>query len=499
MKRQTRYILTTLLAVLLLLPAFSAQAAEALAQDTATVTAEVTLEVLKDTSDELSATARYVNDRATIIEEEGRTFAIVQLNSSAWWQSLQTQTAQPGSFEDSNFVAAEVLSENEEEDTRVVKFEVPDLALPLNAKIHIIVTGVPGLGEYDHSYDIRLKFNAAEPEAGEEAAPEESVDASEGSTSSLADGDYTIALNALHETEEKSSSMGRYIEAPAALIVENGKQTVQLTLTDHAQITAFQIEQNGQFVDANVVRVDEAANQRVISFEVTELSSILNAKVQIYVAAQNYTGNHTIRLAFDADSVESAATAVTKGFADIESSWAKTYIEELAAVGMIQGMTEHEFSPDLDITRAQFTVMLSRALGLTEQQSEAYQGTFADVTEALDWAVLHIEAAQRAGIVTGNEGNFSPDASITRQEMVTMTIRALQYKDASLTEGVEATTVFADQASIQEYALPYVQAGVALEIIAGQEENGVLNFAPADQATRAQAAKLMHHLLVLVK
>ena len=74
----------------------------------------------------------------------------------------------------------------------------------------------------------------------------------------------------------------------------------------------FQVEQDGEFVDATVVNVDEEANTRTVSFEVADFSEIMNAKVTVFVASANHTGNHTIRLAFDQDSVEPVATETPK-------------------------------------------------------------------------------------------------------------------------------------------------------------------------------------------
>ena len=58
----------------------------------------------------------------------------------------------------------------------------------------------------------------------------------------------------MHEEEDKASSMVRYIETPAVLSVKDGKNLVTMTLTNNEQITAFQVEQAGKFVDTTVVR-----------------------------------------------------------------------------------------------------------------------------------------------------------------------------------------------------------------------------------------------------
>ena len=206
------------------------------------------------------------------------------------------QTTQPGTFKDTNFVVAAVVSEDAKADTKVVKFEVQDATKVLNVKAHIIVTGVPGIGQYDHSYDLRLKFDGSKVPTTPEVKPEEKPEVK---PEAVKDGAYTIDFKALHEKEDKDSSMARYIDAAAALTVKDGKNLVALTLTNNEQITAFQVEQDGKYVDATVVSTDEKANTRVVAFEVADLAQIMNSKVTVSVPAQNYTGNHVVRLAFD--------------------------------------------------------------------------------------------------------------------------------------------------------------------------------------------------------
>jgi heme-binding NEAT domain protein len=490
MKKQMMILLSALLVLFAIIPTSQAQAAT----ETTPVTGgeyDITFEVLKDKSDEISATGQYMNSSAKVIVENGKTYAVVTLKNSAWWQSLKTQAVQPGSFDDTNFIEAEVISKNEAEDTRLVKFEVQDLTKVVNAKIHIIATGVPGVGTYDNSYDIRLKFGSSDiPVTTETPQPIETPVSSD----TIKDGDYTIAFKSLHETEDKESSMGRYMVAPASLTVKDGNKLVSVTLTNNEQITAFQIDKEGSFIDATVISTDKDANTRVVAFEVADLSALLNAKVQVYVAAQNYTGNHVIRLSFDQESIKSLSIPVENNniFEDIQASWAKKYIESLAARDIIKGVTENRFAPDDNITRAQFTVLLSRALELPKQ---AYEGIFSDVTEDVTWAVSDIEAANRAAIVFGSNGKFNMNEQITREQMVAMVIRAIEYKDAALLEGADLAVSFADEASIHDYAKEYVGLAVGLGIINGVEVNGEKRFAPTENATRAQAATVLYNLL----
>jgi len=109
--------------------------------------------VLKDTGNEQSTTAEYMVSPAKVIVQNDKIFAVVTLNNSSWWQYFKVQSG--GGFAD-----VQVLSNDTANDKRVVKFEVKDIGQLVNAKIHVIVTGIPGF-TYDNKYDIRFKFNSS--------------------------------------------------------------------------------------------------------------------------------------------------------------------------------------------------------------------------------------------------------------------------------------------------------------------------------------------------
>ena len=300
MKKQIMMLLSALLVVFSVFPALQPQAAEVTKQEE-----EVAFDVLKADSDDKSTAGDFMESPAKVVIEDGKTYAYVTLLQAKFWQSLKVQTTQPGTFTEDNFVDAVVVSEDTKEDTRLVKFEIQDATKIVNVKAHIIVTGIPGIGEYDHSYDLRLKFDGSQVPATPEVKPEVTPEVK---PEVVKDGTYTIDFKALHEKEDKDSSMARYIDAAAALTVKDGKNLVALTLTNNEQITAFQVEQDGKYVDATVVSTDEKANTRVVSFEVANLATIINSKVTVFVPAQNYTGNHVVRLAFDQKSIKAVAT-----------------------------------------------------------------------------------------------------------------------------------------------------------------------------------------------
>lgn len=508
MKKSLLVLFTAILLIFTAMPSLPAAAAEVTAEQKASY--ELPFKVLQEDKDEDSVAGNYVQTPAQVKVEDGKAIVYMTLLESQYWQSLKIQDGD-------KLVDAEVVSENAEEKTRVVKFELKDAKQIVNAKAHIIVTGIPGIGEYDQTHNIRFQFDASNVPAEEEGTEGEETPEIPETPAAIEDGEYTIDFKVLHATEDKESAgMARFIEAPAALSVKDGKQVVSFALTNNEQITEFQVEQDGEFVDATVVSVDEEANRRIVSFEVADVTTIMNAKVTVFVAEANHTGNYTVRLAFDQDSVEPVATEtpeqpeqpeqpetpeqpeeeVTVSFKDIDNTWAKPYIEALAAKEIVKGKTADTFAPNDKITRAQFALIIARALDLEKQE---FQGTFTDVTKEMEGFVYEVEAANRAGIIQGDTGKFNPNAAITRQQMATMIVRAIEYKDASLLKDVETTVEFADAAQINDYAKEAVQLAVGLGIIDGDVVKGQKVFAPKAHATRAHAVKMVYNMLESVQ
>ena len=109
--------------------------------------------VVKGASDEQSTTMDYMVSPAKVTIQNGKTYVTVTLKNSSWWQYFKVNAG--GGYAD-----VQVVSEDKANDKRVVKFEVKDISQSVNAKIHVIVTGIPGFS-YDNKYDIRFKFNSS--------------------------------------------------------------------------------------------------------------------------------------------------------------------------------------------------------------------------------------------------------------------------------------------------------------------------------------------------
>ncbi len=110
----------------------------------------------------------------------------------------------------------------------------------------------------------------------------------------------------------------------------------------------------------------------------------------------------------------------------------------LNKLGIVQG-DDRGFALDANITRAEFAVLLVRALGLEGSANVAKGETqFTDVTVAAgyEWASGAINVATRLGYIQGyGNGKFGPADQIRYEDAITLIVRALGYEPAAQAKG----------------------------------------------------------------
>lgn len=184
-----------------------------------------------------------------------------------------------------------------------------------------------------------------------------------------------------------------------------------------------------------------------------------------------------------------AVMELNKTFNDITGSWAKDNIEVLAARNIMNGKGSGDmFEPKSDITRAEFAAIIARALNLP---TVTPTGMFKDVPAGA-WYAGVVEAAAKAGIVKGNGENFNPNAKITREQIATMLVRALELKQGTITNVPQAT--FGDASDVSSYAKDAVAIAANKGIVKGSDNK----FSPKKNATREEAATMMYRFLQAV-
>ena len=177
-----------------------------------------------------------------------------------------------------------------------------------------------------------------------------------------------------------------------------------------------------------------------------------------------------------------------KTFDDLESAaWAKKPIEVLVSKGILTGTTENEFAPQTNITRADFLYFLVRTLGIDANVN----GNFDDISSDA-YYYKEIAIAKRLGITDGTgNNNFSPDTSLTRQDMMVLTERALRISKKFEVLGTAFDLdQFADKSLVAAYAVNAVASAVKEGLIVGSGDQ--VN--PLGNTTRAEAAVFLYRI-----
>ena len=162
--------------------------------------------------------------------------------------------------------------------------------------------------------------------------------------------------------------------------------------------------------------------------------------------------------------------------------WAYNAIATLEEKGIVNRVADQWYGPERNITRGDYAMFLVRTLGLTEGAGE----NFADVDPSAEYA-KELAIGKAAGIINGvGDNKFNPTAQITRQDMMTMTSRAMKLA------GAADLGSFSDSGIIADYAASHVSAMVAEGLIKGNAD-GTIN--PLGNTTRAEAAVIMNRIL----
>lgn len=126
-----------------------------------------------------------------------------------------------------------------------------------------------------------------------------------------------------------------------------------------------------------------------------------------------------VRRAFDIPSYN----PTTPTFKDVPKTYIYfTSIEGLNKAGYMKGYGDGTFKPDNNTTRADLTVVVSRAAKIAPYDNPT--PSFKDVPKTY-WAYKEIEGMKKAGFISGySDGTYKPDGTGTRATLATLLYRA---------------------------------------------------------------------------
>lgn len=188
-------------------------------------------------------------------------------------------------------------------------------------------------------------------------------------------------------------------------------------------------------------------------------------------------------------------------FSDVEvNSQYLPFIEQMESMGIMKGRGNGQFQPREVTTRAEWTVLIGRILGI-EAIALDESSKFLDTSG--HWAELEIGAVTATGVIQGGtEGYFYPNQELTRQQAAEMLVPAiLAAAPMILPEDISERVSLIFLADMKEneespYTKTLVAAGLTGLDVA-LDEKGAYLFRPADPFTRQEAAVWINQFIHL--
>lgn len=173
---------------------------------------------------------------------------------------------------------------------------------------------------------------------------------------------------------------------------------------------------------------------------------------------------------------------------DLDGHWGQATMQEFIDRGWLTGYGDGQYGPDNGMTRAEFSALINRVTGLTEESETI--SNYTDVASGA-WYASDLAKALAAGYMTGTSATtMAPNAAINREQAMTMVTRLLGLTAAD-TE-VEALAWFSDASQISSYAQNPIAAMVAAGYVNGTTDGRLL---PQKQLTRAEGITILYNAL----
>ena len=174
------------------------------------------------------------------------------------------------------------------------------------------------------------------------------------------------------------------------------------------------------------------------------------------------------------------------GFQDFgQNDWFADAVKYVSENKLMNGTSTTAFSPNGNMSRGMLATVLYRMSGETAEADSS----FGDVSSSAYYAAA-VSWASSKGIVNGTGANaFSPNASITREQLA-----AMLYRYAGEPSVSADLSAYTDTVDISPYASKAVEWCVAKGILSGKSAT---RLAPQDTATRAECAAMLQRFAAL--
>ncbi len=229
-----------------------------------------------------------------------------------------------------------------------------------------------------------------------------------------------------------------------------------------------------------------AAQGRTGLYEMSDVEGAVESDTTM--SAAGLPGKH-------ADVKSVPVTAPNATFSDLSGHENQKAVEELASRAIISGKGDGTYAPDATMTRAEFAVIVVRALGLEGKTTNA----FTDVP-AGQWYAPYVGTASIYGVISGvGGGRFNPYGTITRQEAASMVARAARLcgMDTGLGDDEIRNTLaqFGDYVTVAAWAKESVAFCYRADIL----DQSDLEVVPTAAIRRGEIAQMLYNLLSSAK
>ena len=171
-------------------------------------------------------------------------------------------------------------------------------------------------------------------------------------------------------------------------------------------------------------------------------------------------------------------------FDDVKDHWAEDAIAYVYSKGLMNGVEDDKFAPDVTLTRAMVVTILYRLSGEPVTFGTA---PFSDV-ESGSWYGKAVLWASKNNIVNGmGDGSFAPMQNITREQFASILYRYAQYR-GEMTGAAANLNGYKDAGQISGWATEAMAWAAAEGLINGRTATTI---APKGTATRAEAATIL--------
>ena len=165
-----------------------------------------------------------------------------------------------------------------------------------------------------------------------------------------------------------------------------------------------------------------------------------------------------------------------------KDAWYHAAVDYAVEHGIMEGVSETEFSPNTEVTRAQAAQILYNLEGQPTVDGDN------EFTDVFGWYEAAVTWAAQTGVATGyGDGTFQPGDNITRQEFAQMLYNYAKYKGYDLTAEGDLSQ-FPDSGSVADWAEAAMSWANGNELINGHDD-GTID--AGGTAIRAQAASIL--------